>query len=52
MPVLSGIVCGVEQQIYEDAATAGAVVTAKNMRGFSGAMQPRQRTTLVAPHPH
>lgn len=51
VPVLSGTVCGVEWQIYKDAATADATVTAKTMRGFTRAMQPRQRTMLVALHP-
>lgn len=48
LPVLSGIFYGAEWQIYEDAATADAVVTAKNTRGFTGTMQPRQGTMLVA----
>lgn len=49
--MLFGIVCEVEWQIYEDEATADAIVTAKTMRGFAGAMQPRQRTMLVVLHP-
>lgn len=53
VPVLSGVVCGVEWQIYEDAATTDAIVTyitAKTMRDITGAMQPKQRTILVALH--
>lgn len=53
MPVLSGVVCGAEWQIYEDAITTDAIVTyitAKTMKDFTAMMQPKQRTIQVALH--